>query len=305
MPKAEIVVFGSINLDLVFAMQELPAPGQTRLASGFSMQPGGKGANQAVAARRDGAAVHMVGAIGEDSLAPLALAVMAESGVDLTALRRIADASTGCAGIATDAHGRNQIAVALGANALLLANDLPDALLKPDNLLLVQMEAEPNQVAAAMQRARDAGMRVVLNLAPARILPKPVLQSANLVVVNEDEAEVLAGQFGCTATAAALHAALGVTIIRTLGGEGAEAAGPDGPVRVAAPHVDVVDTTAAGDCFVGTLAAALVRNMPLPHALTRACAAAALACTVSGSQRSLPSAAQTDSLIGSQAAIRK
>ena len=298
MPQAEIVVFGSINLDLVFAMQELPAPGQTRLANGFSMQPGGKGANQAVAARRDGAVVHMVGAVGEDSLAPLALAVMAESGVDLAALRRNPDASTGCAGIATDADGRNQIAVALGANAVLSANDLPEALLKPDNLLLVQMEAEPDQVAAAMRRAHDAGMRIVLNLAPARLLPQPVLHTATLVVVNEDEAEALAGQFGCAATAAALHAALGVTIIRTLGSEGAEAAGPDGAVRVAAPRVDVVDTTAAGDCFVGTFAAALVRTMPLPRALTRACAAAALACTVAGSQRSLPSAAQTDAFIG-------
>jgi ribokinase len=145
MSPAQIVVFGSINLDMVFAMEELPAPGQTRIARGFSMQPGGKGANQAVAARRAGAAVHMVGAVGEDGLAPLALAIMAAAGVDLTFVRHIAGASTGCAGIATDACGRNQIAVALGANALLSADDLPDALLTPAGILLVQMEAEPTR----------------------------------------------------------------------------------------------------------------------------------------------------------------
>jgi ribokinase len=293
---AAIVVFGSINLDLMFAMQALPAAGQTRLADGFSMQPGGKGANQAVAARRDGVAVHMVGAVGQDALAPLALAVMVQAGVDLAAVRHIPDAATGCAGIATDAQGRNQIAVALGANARLTADDLPADLLNPRNLLLVQMEAQPDQVAAAMRRARDAGMAVVLNLAPARPLPQPVLRTAKLIVVNEDEAEMLAGQCGCAASAAALHDALGATIIRTLGGAGAEAAGADGPVHVAAPRIAVVDTTAAGDCFVGTLAASMLRGLTLPAAMDRACAAASLACTVAGSQRSLPLAAETDAL---------
>ena len=294
MLQSEIVVFGSINLDMIFAMEELPAPGQTRLASGFSMQPGGKGANQAVAARRDGAAVHMVGAVGADELAPLALAVMADAGVDLAHLRRIPGASTGCAGITTDSRGRNQIAVALGANALLSVNDLPDALLKPNHTLLVQMEAELDQVAAAMQRGRAEGMRVVLNLAPARVLAKDILQTADLIVVNEDEAEVLAAQFACEATAKALHSVLGITVIRTLGGEGAEAAGADGQVRVASPPIHVVDTTAAGDCFVGTLAASIGRQLPLPDAIARACSAAALACTIAGSQRSLPLAADID-----------
>ena len=298
MPNAEIVVFGSINLDLVFDMQELPAAGQTRLARGFSMQPGGKGANQAIAARLAGAVVHMVGAVGADDLAPLALAFMDASGVDLASIRRVPGASTGCAGICTDAQGRNQIAVALGANALLSATDLPRASLRRGDVLLVQMEADQAAVAAAMRLARDAGMQVLLNLAPARTLPVAVLQLAHLLIVNEDEASVVAAQLGCEATAAALQAALGIEIIRTLGSEGVEAATGQSSVRIAAPRVEVVDTTAAGDCFVGTLAAALCRGMALPDATARACAAASLACTRPGSQRSLPSTAETDALIG-------
>ncbi|WP_158746940.1 ribokinase [Acidisphaera sp. L21] len=299
MPQSDIVVFGSINLDLIFAMDALPEPGQTRLARRFSMQPGGKGANQAVAARRAGAVVHMVGAVGEDDLAPLALAGMMESGVDLAHLRRIPGVATGCAGVATDIAGRNQIAVALGANALLSADDLPVILTTPGSVLLVQMEAEPQQVAAVMRRAYVSGMHVVLNLAPAGLLPKEVLAAASLIVVNEDEADFLSAQFGCEATAAALHLVLGVTVIRTLGGEGAEAAGPDGPVRVTPPRIHVVDTTAAGDCFVGTLAAAVSKGLPLHDGIQRACIAASLACTVAGSQQSLPLAAEVNKIAGS------
>ena len=302
MAHADIVVFGSINLDMVFAMEELPAPGQTRLARGFSMQPGGKGANQAVAARKDGAVVQMVGAVGEDDLAPLALAGMTESGVGLTYLRRIPGVNTGCAGVSTDRGGRNQITVALGTNALLTAEDLPDSLLKPGCVLVVQMEADPEHIAAAMHRAHAAGMRVILNLAPARPLSRETLRTASLIVVNEDEAEVLAAQLGCEAHAAALHSALGMTVIRTLGREGAEAGGPDGPIRVAAPRVAAVDTTAAGDCFVGTLAASVSRQRPLSAALARACVAAALACTVAGSQRSLPLGSEIDAFTASLAA---
>jgi len=302
MASADIVVFGSINLDLVFATADLPLPGQTRLAKALTLQPGGKGANQAVAARQAGATVHMVGAVGQDGLAPLALAMLEETGVGLGALRRWPDVATGCASIGTDAQGRNQIMVALGANALLTNDDLPQALLRPGNLLLVQMEAEPAQVAAVMQRAQAAGLQVILNLAPAHPLPEPTLRCAGIIVVNEDEAAVLSQQLGCAPTAAALHARLGVTIIRTLGAQGAEAASTAGLIQVTAPRVQAVDTTAAGDCFVGTLAAALAGGAPLAAALPRACAAAALACTVPGSQRSLPSRAQVDAFIAGRPA---
>ena len=205
----------------------------------------------------------MVGAVGQDALAPPALQLLQDSGVNLACLRRIPGLSTGCASICTDSCGRNQIAVALGANTQLCAADLPDALLKPDAILLVQMEADPDQVAIAMRRAHAAGMRVVLNLAPARPLPLAVLRHAAVIIVNEDEAAELASHTGCPASAAALHEALGPAIIVTLGSAGAEAAGPQGPVRVGAPRIQAVDTTAAGDCFAGVLAANLLPNAPL------------------------------------------
>ena len=289
---SDIVVFGSINLDFIFQMDALPGPGQTRLARSLSVQPGGKGANQAAAARLAGASVCMVGAVGNDELADPALAVMARAGVDLSALRRVPGARTGCASIGTDPQGRNQISVALGANAELRSTDLPDALLRPGAILLAQMETEAAQVAAVVERAQAAGMFVVLNLAPMHILPREVLRRLSLLVVNEDEAEALAAELGSAPSAAALRGELGITVVRTLGRDGAEAAEPNGTPRVHAPTVQAVDTTAAGDCFVGTLAWELYRKQPLTAALERACAAAAVACTRHGSQISLPSATE-------------
>ena len=288
-----ILVFGSINADLVFRMERVPGPGQTLLAEALDVQPGGKGANQAVAAARDGATVRMIGAVGEDALAGLQAAKVGLEGV-----RRLPGAATGCASICTDREGRNQIAVALGANRHVAASWVEDALLEPGITVLLQMEADPQAVAAVMRRARDAGCRVVLNLAPAVPLAAKVLALTDLLVVNEDEAATLGRALGCGEDAAALHAALGVDAIRTLGAAGAEAATPAGLLRVPAPHVRAVDTTAAGDCFVGVLAAALDRGASLEAAMHRACAAASLACATPGSQRSLPDAATIDTATG-------
>lgn len=288
---AAILVFGSINADLVFRMERTPVPGQTLLADALAIQPGGKGANQAVAAARDGARVRMVGAVGEDALAAMALAGLREAGVDLGAVRRLAAFATGCASVCTDAEGRNQIAVALGANRHVLSGQVEDAWLGHDTIVLLQMEGDADQVTTVLRRARAAGCRVVLNLAPAVMLDREVLRLVDLLVVNEDEAAALATHLGCAAGAASLHAALGAGVVRTLGAAGAEAATPAGTLRVAAPAVAALDSTAAGDCFVGVLAAALGRAMGLEAAMRRACVAAALACTVAGSQRSLPDTA--------------
>ena len=293
----DVVVFGSINLDFVFAMDALPGPGQTRLARSLSVQPGGKGANQAAAARLAGASVCMVGAVGDDELADPALAVMARAGVDLSAVRRVPGARTGCASIDTDPQGRNQISVALGANAELRSADLADALLAPGAILLAQMESDPAEVAAVLERGHAAGMFVVLNLAPMRMLPREALRRVSLLVVNEDEAEALAAELGCAPSAASLNGELGAAVVRTLGRDGAEAAELGRTLRAHAPSVKAVDTTAAGDCFVGTLAAELHRKTPLAAALERACAAAAFACTRHGSQTSLPSAVEVDAFL--------
>ncbi len=295
-----ILVFGSINADLVFRMERTPVPGQTLLAEALDVQPGGKGANQAVAAARDGAVVRMIGAVGQDALATAALEGLLAADVILEGVRRLPGVATGCASICTDREGRNQIAVALGANRHVAASWVEDALLGPTTTVLLQMEADPDAVTAVIRKAHDAGCRVVLNLAPAVSLSAEVLALLDLLVVNQDEAATLGTALGCGEDAAALHAALGVDAIRTLGAEGAEAATSQGVLRVPAPSVRAVDTTAAGDCFVGVLAAALDRGTMLETAIRRACAAASLACATFGSQRSIPDASAIDAAMGWQ-----
>jgi ribokinase len=289
-----IVVFGSINLDLIFPLASIPRSGETLMTRNVTIAPGGKGANQAVAAALDGARVVMAGAVGRDSLAAGALDLLRTAGVDLSRVAETEGAATGCAAIAVDAAGNNAIAVGLGANLLAQAGQVEDALLGPGNTLVLQMEVDPEQTAALIRRARAAGTRIVLNLAPAAPLARDALGMLDLLVVNETEAAWLAGQLGAAPDAAGLRAALGVDTVRTLGGEGAEVATTAGVQRIPARPVAVVDTTAAGDCFVGVLAAALDRGAALADALRRASVAAALCCTRRGSQNSLPRAAETD-----------
>ncbi len=296
-----IVVFGSTNLDLIFAVQHIPAPGETVLCPGIRIEPGGKGANQAVAAARDGAPVIMASAVGRDALAMGALRLLRESGIDLS--RAIeTEASTGCAAITVDPSGANAIAVGSGANLLVSAEQIEDALLAPSTTLLLQMEVPATETAALIRRAHGRGARTVLNLAPALPLPDDALRMVDLLVANETEAAWLAGNYGCSADAAALRMALGVEVVRTLGAEGIDAATAGGPLHVAAHKIVPVDTTAAGDCFVGVLAAALDRGAPLGVALHRANAAAALCCMRAGSQGSVPTAEETNAFMA--AAVR-
>jgi ribokinase len=291
-----IVVFGSINLDLIFALPAIPRAGETLLGPQVRIEPGGKGANQAVAAARDGAAVAMAGAVGRDALADDALALLREAGVDTTRIA-VSAASTGCAAIAVDPQGRNAIAVGSGANLLARADQIEDALLGPRTTLLLQMECDPAETAGLIRRARAAGCRILLNLAPAGALAPDALRMVDLLVANESEAAWLAAECGATADAASLAAALGTAVVRTLGEQGAQLANAEGVRTVPAHVVDVVDTTAAGDCFMGVLAAAIDRGTPLPQALRRAAVAAALACTRHGSQGSLPLASETDAAL--------
>jgi ribokinase len=288
-----IVVFGSINLDLIFALPAIPRPGETVLGPQVRIEPGGKGANQAAAAARDGAGVALAGAVGRDALADDALALLREAGVDLSRVA-VTEASTGCAAIAVDPQGRNAIAVGSGANLSARAAQIEDALLGPQTTLLLQMECDAAETAQLIRRARAAGSRILLNLAPAGTLAPDALRMVDLLVANETEAAWLAAELGTQPDAASLAASLGTAVVRTLGEDGAELANGDGVLTVPAHAVAAVDTTAAGDCFMGVLAAAIDRGMALPHALRRAAVAAALACTKSGSQSSLPLATATD-----------
>jgi len=292
-----IIVFGSINLDMIFSVAQLPRPGETLLAAGLSLEPGGKGANQAVAAARSGAVVRMVGAVGLDAFADTALAGLRQAGVDLGAVLRT-PAPTGVAAIATDRTGRNQIVVAPGANLVARAEQVDDAHLNPDTVVLAQMETALAQTAALIRRAHDRGARVLLNLAPAQALELEILRLVDILLVNEAEGAWLAEHLGVQPGAVALQQALGRVVIQTLGALGAEVASPGEPHWLApAPSVQAIDSTAAGDCFAGVLAATLDLGAPLRAAVPRAVAAASLCCTRRGSQGSLPSATEIDAFM--------
>ena len=288
-----IVAFGSINLDLIFPLPHLPVAGETVLGLTMTIEPGGKGANQAVAAARDGGRVIFAGAVGADALAQDALRLMRATDMDTSRVTAAA-AVTGCAAICVDAEGRNLIAVASGANLAARQTQIEDALLGPETTVLLQMEVPRAETEALIRRARAAGCRIVLNLAPAAALDEDALLSLDLLVVNAGEAGFLAELLGCVPSARALHARLGVDVVVTLGEQGMEAATSSGVVRLPAHKVAAVDTTGAGDCFTGVLSAALDRGMALTDALARANVAAGLCCTRRGTQGSMPMGAETD-----------
>jgi ribokinase len=289
-----IIVFGSINLDLIFNLPAIPRPGETVLGPSTRIEPGGKGANQAVAAACDGARVVMAGAVGRDPLADGALRLLREAEVDLHRVLPV-EASTGCAAITVDPNGNNAIAVGSGANMLARASQIEDALLGPGTTVVLQMEVPAAETADVIARSRIAGARVVLNLAPAAALPEAELRSIAVLVVNETEGAWLAAQLACGASAVALRDRLGgVAVVLTRGAEGAEVASHDANWLEPAEPVQAIDTTAAGDCFVGVLAHRLDRGESLREAVRRASIAAALCCTRHGSQGSIPSQAETD-----------
>ena len=293
-----ILVFGSINLDLIFPLPSLPSPGETLLAPSVRIEPGGKGANQALAAARDGALVVMTGAVGGDALADGALVLLRQADIDLSRVITT-DAATGCAGIFVDREGRNVIGVGSGANLAVRSDQVEDGLLEPATTLLLQMEVPPAETAALIRRARPRGTRIVLNLAPAAPLDLHALRAVDVLVLNEAEAAWLASRLGTRPEGGDLHRALGNVVVRTLGDQGAEAASEEGPIRVPGRKVVAVDTTGAGDCFTGVLAAALDRGTPLAPALHRANAAAALCCTRAGSQGTMPTTAEINAALRS------
>jgi ribokinase len=271
-PRPSLTVVGSINLDLVARCERLPRPGETVSDADFARHPGGKGANQAVAAARMGAEVEMVGCVGEDELASEALAGLRDAGVALEV--RTVTAPTGVALILVDAEGETVIAVAPGANGMV--GPAPAA----ENALC-QLEVPLETVAAA---ARATSGFFALNAAPAKPVPVEVLGRADLVVVNRYELD-------------ALPVAPRLTTL-TLGAEGAVLL-EDGEevARAAPPSVEAVDGTAAGDAFTGCLVVSLLEGRDREEALRRACAAGALAASRPGAQPSLPTAAEVDEIL--------
>lgn len=279
-----ILVFGSINIDLVIPVPRLPRAGETQLGSDYALLPGGKGANQALAARRAGSEVALVGAVGRDFFAEKALALLRREKVDLRHLREV-DAPTGLATIAVAPSGENVIAVASGANALLRSEDTPNELLREETILLAQMEVPFAESARLIARARERGARVLLNLAPALPIEEALLGAIDLLVANEGEASSL----GPDPAAVARRLRQGLVVTRGERGALAFLAG-GGRIEVPALAVEPVDTTNCGDVFVGVLAAALDAGLALASALRRASAAAGLAALLRGAQDAAPDA---------------
>lgn len=292
-----LAVFGSINVDIELRMDRLPAPGETVLGDHYTLSPGGKGANQAVAAARAGARVRLFGCVGADRFAEAALSLMGEAGVDADGVTRVDDAPTGVASVWVDASGENSIVVAPGANNAARAELIPPGVLGPDTLVLLQMETPDTENWRVVERAKAAGAKVLLNLAPARFAPPDVLRRIDYLMVNEGEACVLARELGLDspsplALPRLLSDGYGPIVVMTRGGAGLVCAARTGGWTVPALPVAPVDTTAAGDATIGAFAAALDEGWDLLLALKWGCVAGGLACTRAGSQAALPTRAE-------------
>ncbi len=293
-----VIVIGSINLDLIASVGRLPGPGETVAGDGFATAPGGKGANQALAAARAGAAVRMVGAVGKDGFAAEALALLERGGVDLTGVGET-HASTGTALILVGGDGENMIAVVAGANAAVLPGDVSKAAPGAGDVVLMQQEIPLETIRAGLEAARAAGAVSVLNTAPYSDEAADLLALADYVVANETEFDLCARALDLKgqdreARMRDFAAGTGRTVIVTLGGEGVLAAAPDGFFRVAALAVTPVDTVGAGDTFCGYLGAAMERGEPLEAALRRAAVAGSLACLKPGAQPAIPLAGDVE-----------
>jgi ribokinase len=282
-----IVVFGSINLDLTARVPHLPRAGETQLGFEFVTSAGGKGANQALAARRAGSRVALYGAVGRDTFANPALALLRQDGVDIDGVKTL-DAPTGVALIHVDGNGQNTITVVPGANGLVDAASVPSSVLGPTNVVLMQLETPQAEVLALAKRTRASGGRVILNAAPAQALAIELLSQVDVLIVNETEAATLGASSSPAEFATAFAARFRSAVVVTLGANGLLLASGDARIDLPAPKVSVVDTVGAGDALVGALAAALDRGTAWPRALREGLAAGSLACTHSGAQAALP-----------------
>lgn len=288
-----IIVFGSLNLDMVMHVEKMPRSGDTILCPSYLIIPGGKGANQSVAARKAGASVKLFGKVGDDEFGRIILRSLNDSAVDIVGVSVDKKLSTGCAAICVDAHGENMITVASGANLNLKEAEIPDFLLGKGSTLLMQMETNVDENWKLIRRAKKFGARIILNLAPAYEIPHDILKYLDVLVLNQHEASTLGLYLGFevispSVVARRIAANYGITCIVTLGSQGAMACMPEGAWEVKALDIKPVDTTAAGDAFVGVFAASLDNNLDLPAALRRASVASGLACLHSGAQVSLP-----------------
>lgn len=303
MTETQVVVVGSVNADLTTTVERYPAPGETILGSGGRFSPGGKGANQALAASRRGAAVAMVGAVGTDPQSDAALRLLREDGVDLRAVRAV-EGPTGLAVITVDESGENTIVVVPGANAAVTPDDVraQAPVIAAASVCVVQGELPASTTDAAVRVAKEAGVRVLVNLAPVVPVEPVTVAAADPLVVNEGEARGLLRLQGRTVPDAGsdpvedavtvcgeLTAVGARSVVVTVGAAGAVFAEAGGePEHLPAPRVDAVDTTGAGDAFVGAVAARLAGGADLRAAVAEGVRVGAYVVTGAGAQESYP-----------------
>jgi ribokinase len=300
-----VIVLGSLNMDLSVTVTNIPSPGETVLAQGITQQPGGKGANQAVAAARLGGDVHLIGRLGRDALGDRIRAVLTAANVDLTHVRD-GNLSTGQAYVTVDANGENAIVVSSGANAEMTPDAVEQeaAVLRSAAIAVTQLETPLDAVTRFATLCHESGVDLVLNAAPFHPLPRDLLTRCRYLVLNRDEAQSLTGisvSDQATASDALIEARrLGADgVVITLGGQGCVALAEQEVLEIDPFNVEVIDTTGAGDAFVGALAVALAREEVAEDALVFAAAAGATACTRRGGQ-SLTSPRETQELLRTQ-----
>ncbi len=291
-----IIIFGSLNMDMAIATDRLPQPGETVSCPEYDMLPGGKGGNQALAAHRMGVKTALVGKVGDDGMGMRLMNSLKRQGVMVSGVGQSLDKPTGCAVVVRNSKGESHIISATGANADATADQVPDEILKPGNFVVLQMETPAAENNILIQRAKARGATVILNLSPVRAVPPEILRLVDYLILNEVEAAQTLALFGHQKqadprlAAQALSRAFGNTCIVTLGAEGSRAAlAAGGNIDIPSlPIEDVVDTTGAGDCYCGTLAACLHDKKPLAQAMRYAAVAASLSCREKGAQPSYP-----------------
>jgi ribokinase len=303
----QVIVVGSINVDHRVVVEHFPAPGETILSTVHGIGAGGKGANQAVAARRAGARSRLLGAVGNDRDGRHMLAVLDDAGVERDGVTVVDGPATGAAYVLVNAEGENSIVVAPGANHHLAEQHVIAALgrIPRGTPVLFQLEIAEQTVLRAMAAASAAGGVVLLNAAPAPRSIDGLLEFVDVLLVNEGELNAIAEAAGIrpdhepVRLAEDLVQRLGIVVVCTLGSRGAFAVTAEGVFEQRAPRVDVVDTTGAGDTFAGYLAAALAEETPMYRAIERAVAAASLTVAQPGALESIPHAAQLEAIASS------
>ncbi len=301
------VVFGSLNMDLVVRAPRLPRPGETLPATSFETVPGGKGANQAVAASRLGVETWMIGRVGDDSYGEALLENMRSAGVDVSGISCEAGVSSGIALIAVEESGQNQIMIVPGANARVGATDVSvlSKSVRPGDVVLLQMEVPLAAVRAAAEAAASLGAVVVLDPAPAHDLTRELLGRVDILTPNEAEAEHLTGirvegRSSAEAAARRLHAAGARQVLLKMGERGALWSVAGETWALPPFSVRAVDTVAAGDACNGAIAAALCAGLPEREALRWGMAAGALATTLPGAQSAMPGREMVERLLASE-----